>query len=77
LETDQSRSVAGLWIAVLSFGASSKAHGSAVKMTIEDDQRCLMIAALRYLDTFVKADGAWLFAERLLYVDWLEERALS
>jgi hypothetical protein len=46
-------------------------------MTIEDDQRCLMIAALRYLDTFVKADGAWLFAERLLYVDWLEERALS
>jgi hypothetical protein len=32
---------------------------------------------LRYLDTFVKIDGAWLFAERLLYVDWLEERALS
>jgi hypothetical protein len=25
----------------------------------------------------VKMDGAWLFAERLLYVDWLEERALS
>jgi hypothetical protein len=25
----------------------------------------------------VKIDGAWLFAERLLYVDWLEERALS
>jgi hypothetical protein len=22
-------------------------------------------------------DGAWLFAERLLYVDWIEERALS
>src|SRR6059036_1651744 len=33
--------------------------------------------ALRYLDTFVKMDGAWLFAERRLYVDWLEERALS
>jgi hypothetical protein len=27
--------------------------------------------------TFVKIDGAWLFAERLLYVDWLEERSLS
>jgi hypothetical protein len=40
-------------------------------------QRRLMIAALRYSDTFVKTDGAWLFAERLLYVDWLEERALS
>jgi hypothetical protein len=25
----------------------------------------------------VKMDGVWLFAERLLYVDWLEERALS
>jgi hypothetical protein len=37
----------------------------------------LMLASLRYLDTFVKMDGAWLFAERLLYVDWLEERPLS
>jgi hypothetical protein len=36
-----------------------------------------MVASLRYLDTFVKIDGAWLFAERLLYVDWLEVRALS
>jgi hypothetical protein len=34
-----------------------------------------MLASLRYLDTFVKIDGAWLFAERLRY--WLEERALS
>jgi hypothetical protein len=25
----------------------------------------------------VKIDGTWLFAERLLYVDWLEERGLS
>jgi hypothetical protein len=36
-----------------------------------------MVVSLRYLDAFVKMDGAWLFAERLLYVDWLEERALS
>jgi hypothetical protein len=36
-----------------------------------------MLASLRYLDTFVKIDGAWLFSERLLCVDWLEERALS
>jgi NADPH:quinone reductase-like Zn-dependent oxidoreductase len=36
-----------------------------------------MVAYLRYLDTFAKIDGAWLFAERLLYVDWLEQRALS
>jgi hypothetical protein len=31
----------------------------------------------RYTDAFVKNDGAWLFPERLLYVDWLAERALS
>jgi hypothetical protein len=36
-----------------------------------------MIAALRYDDTFVKTDGEWLFAERKLSVDWLEQRALS
>jgi hypothetical protein len=35
-----------------------------------------MIAALRYCDSFVKHDGAWLFAERKLYVDWIEERIL-
>ena len=36
-----------------------------------------MLASLRYFDTFVKMEGAWLFGERRLYVDWLEERALS
>jgi len=36
-----------------------------------------MVGSLRYLDTFAKIDGAWLFAERLLYVDWLEERPLT
>src|SRR5580693_4892031 len=46
-------------------------------LTIKDGNRRLMIAALRYLDTFVKTDGVWLFAERKLYVDWQEERALS
>jgi hypothetical protein len=46
-------------------------------LTVEGDKRKLMIAALRYCDTFVKMDGGWLFAERLLYVDWIEERVLS
>jgi hypothetical protein len=36
-----------------------------------------MVASLRYLDAFVKIDGAWFFAERRLYVDWIDERALS
>lgn len=46
-------------------------------MTIDGEKRRLMLASLRYLDTFVKMDGTWLFAERRLYVDWQEERALS
>ena len=46
-------------------------------LTIAGEKRRLMIAALRYSDTFVKVDAEWLFAERLLYVDWIEERSLS
>jgi hypothetical protein len=46
-------------------------------LTIEGGKGQLMIAALRYYDTFVKVDGEWLFAERLLYVDWIEERVLA
>jgi ketosteroid isomerase-like protein len=39
-----------------------------------DGQRTMMVAAIRYLDAFVKQDGAWLFAERRLMVDWTETR---
>src|SRR5712671_5982331 len=46
-------------------------------VTVDGEKRRLMLASLRYHDTFVKTDGEWLFAERLLYVDWLEERPLS
>src|SRR4029077_5705548 len=43
--------------------------------TLDGGKRRLMIAALRYSDQFVKIDDAWLFSERLLYVDWIEQRA--
>jgi hypothetical protein len=46
-------------------------------LTVDGGKRRLMIAALRYYDKFAKMDGAWLFAERLLYVDWIEERVLA
>jgi ketosteroid isomerase-like protein len=46
-------------------------------LTVDGEKRSLMVAALRYSDIFVKKGGAWLFAERRLYVDWLEERILS
>jgi hypothetical protein len=56
---------------------SGEAYCLAHHVTVDGGKRSLMIAALRYYDTFVKQDGAWLFAERLLYVDWIEERTLS
>jgi SnoaL-like domain len=57
--------------------ATGEAYCLAHHVTVDGGKRRLMVASLRYLDTFVKIDGAWLFAERLLYVDWLEERAMS
>jgi ketosteroid isomerase-like protein len=57
--------------------ATGEGYTLAHHLTVEGEKRQLMIAALRYYDTFVKVDGAWLFAERRLYVDWIEERALS
>jgi hypothetical protein len=57
--------------------ATGEAYCLAHHVTVDGGKRRLMVASLRYLDTFVKMEGAWLFAERLLYVDWLEERALS
>ncbi len=57
--------------------ATGEAYCLAHHVTVNGGKRRLMVASLRYLDTFVKMDSVWLFAERLLYVDWLEERALS
>jgi SnoaL-like protein len=56
---------------------TGEAYCLAHHLTVEGGKRRLMIAALRYYDTFAKIDSAWLFAERLLYVDWIEERILS
>jgi hypothetical protein len=57
--------------------ATAEAYCLAHHVTANGAKRRLMLASLRYYDTFVKMDGAWLFAERLLYVDWVQERALS
>ena len=46
-------------------------------ITTNGDRRRLMIATLRYLDTYAKVDGAWSFSECRLYVDCLGERTLS
>ena len=40
--------------------ATGEAYTMAHHLTVEDGKRRLMIAALRYGDTFVKKDGTWL-----------------
>jgi ketosteroid isomerase-like protein len=57
--------------------ATGEAYCLAHHVTVEGKKRRLMLASLRYLDTFAKIDGAWLFAERLLYVDWVDNRELG
>src|SRR4029077_4812438 len=57
--------------------ATGEAYCLAHHITVGSGKRRLMLASLRYLDTFVKIDNGWLFSERRLYVDWMEERTLS
>jgi hypothetical protein len=49
-------------------------NGIAHHLFTENGERKLILAHLRYGDTFIKLDGAWLFAERNLYVDWIETK---
>jgi hypothetical protein len=44
-------------------------------LTIDGKNQRLMIAALRYVDTFVKMDGIWLFAERTVVHRWAADPA--
>ena len=54
--------------------ATGESYCIAHHLFTENGERRLMVAWLRYGDTFVKVDGAWRFAERNLYVDWTETR---
>jgi hypothetical protein len=42
-----------------------------------DGERKIMLAYLRYLDTFVKQRRTWLFAERNLYLEFSDTRGLG
>ena len=55
--------------------ATGESYCIAHHLFTKDGERQLMVAFLRYHDTFVKRDGGWRFAERELYVDWTETRA--
>jgi hypothetical protein len=56
--------------------ASGVTYCMAHHVKVDGSARRLMIAAIRYLDTFVKHNGAWFFSQRKLMVDWTETRPL-
>jgi len=57
--------------------ATGVAYCLAHHVKVDGSERSLMIAAIRYLDTFVKHDGVWYFSQRKLMVDWTENRPLN
>jgi hypothetical protein len=57
--------------------ATGESYTIAHHIYTEDGARKIMIASLRYLDTFSKNDGRWHFAERKLILDWSETRSLA
>jgi hypothetical protein len=57
--------------------ATGESYTIAHHLSTTDGQRKIMIASLRYMDTFAKIEGAWYFAERNLILDWSETRVIS
>ena len=54
--------------------ATGESYCIAHHLFTDDGERQLMVAWLRYGDTFAKLGDTWLFAERNLYLDWAETR---
>ena len=57
--------------------ATGEAYCIAHHVYSEDGERKIMVAYLRYLDVFAKESGRWLFAERKLYLEFSDTRALG
>jgi hypothetical protein len=55
--------------------ATGETYCLAHHVTVDGGTLRLMLASLQYPNTLAKIHGVWLFPERRLYVDWLEERA--
>jgi uncharacterized protein (TIGR02246 family) len=46
------------------------------QLKIEETARAISIAAVRYLDSYVKQGSGWLIRQRQVLVDWTETRTL-
>src|ERR1700739_1990945 len=56
--------------------ATGVSYCLAHHVSARDGKESLMVASIRYLDTFAKQEGRWYLAERKLMVDWIETRPL-
>ena len=63
-------------VALNGTAATGESYCLAHHVQVQDGGRSLMVASIRYLDTFAKQEGSWLFSERRLMVDWVETRPL-
>jgi SnoaL-like domain len=57
--------------------ATGESYTIAHHIFTEAGERKIMIASLRYLDTFAKLGDRWYFAARKLILDWSETRSLG
>ena len=57
--------------------ASGETYCLAHHIWTENGQRTLLVLSIRYLDTFVRQDGSWRFADRQLITDWTDQRPSS
>jgi SnoaL-like domain len=57
--------------------ATGESYTIAHHLFTEDGDRKIMIASVRYLDTFTKIGQTWYFAERKLILDWSETRSMT
>jgi SnoaL-like domain len=57
--------------------ATGDSYTIAHHVYTEDGVRRMMVAWLRYLDTFAKVDDGWLIAERSIILEWSETRPLG
>ena len=58
-------------------GATGDSYTIAHHVYTEQGTRMMMVAWLRYLDTFAKVEEAWLIAERQIILLWSETRPLG
>jgi ketosteroid isomerase-like protein len=57
--------------------ATGESYCMAHHVFVEGGARKLMVAAIRYDDVMKRTDAGWRFAQRRLYVDWVDTRTLG